>query len=537
MTSTPAPATAWSTRFAELQAVAASTSLTAQQLEDLAVAAHMLGEDEVGRDAWTRAHETHRRAGRDHEAARCAFWLGWGLLIDGRSAPARGWIRRARRHAELARAVSGRAGQVDGLLGVVDAVHAMDEGDFRSAHDRFLAIRELGEELGDQDLVALGDLGLGETLLRIGDPERAGDLLDDAMVAVAADELSPLVAGTVYCALLVACDDLFDVARASAWTASLTTWASDAAMVPFRGQCLVHRSALAEWAGDWDGAMHEAVRAREVLSKPPPRAAVGEAWYREGELHRLRGDHAEAERCYAAATRHGHDGQPGVALVRAAAGNADEALRQLRAVVAEAVDPARRARLLPALVDLALKVGDLPVARRSADSLVASADGHPSRQLRGYAAHARGAVLLAEGDPRRAHTHLRDACRTWQELEAPYLVARAREALARVHDELGDRATAASERQAALETYRRLGAIPDERRISGVRPPRPSGLTPRQVEVLCLVAAGMSNAEVAAELVISERTVERHLSNVFARIGVGNRAAATAFAYEEGLVG
>ena len=199
----------------------------------------------------------------------------------------------------------------------------------------------------------------------------------------------------------------------------------------------------------------------------------------------------------------------------------------------------RRAGLLPAFAEIALAVGDVAAARGASDELSALAQGHGDGALGASAAGVRGAVELTEGDAAGALVSLRRAAETWRTLEAPYEVARARELLGLARRTLDDEDTAALELDAARTTYARLGAVPDLARLdSSARGARREthGLTTRELEVLRLVAAGQTNKAIAASVVVSERTVDRHVSNILAKLRVSSRAAATASAYEHGLV-
>jgi DNA-binding NarL/FixJ family response regulator len=251
------------------------------------------------------------------------------------------------------------------------------------------------------------------------------------------------------------------------------------------------------------------------------------AAYHRGEILRLRGDLVGADEGFREAARGGHEPQPGMALLRLAQGDADAALAAIRRVLEETTDPVRRASLLPAGVQIALAAGDLDAARATCTELEEIAAQRPSDLLAATAAHTRGAVELAAGDPRAALPALRRGLAGWHELQAPYEAALTRLLVADACQALGDADSAELERDGAHQALQALGAR--TARDAG-------GLTARELQVLRLVAAGSTNKTIAAELVLSERTIDRHVSNILAKLRVSSRAAATAYAYEHRLL-
>jgi DNA-binding CsgD family transcriptional regulator len=360
------------------------------------------------------------------------------------------------------------------------------------------------------------------------------------MVGVTAGDASALVAGDVYCSVISACSDIFDFHRAQEWTASLSAWcAAQPDLVAHRGECMVHRAELAQFHGAWADAMTELVHACERLSDPPGQRGAGAAFYQQAELYRLRGQFEKAEETYRTANQLGRSPQPGLALLRLAQGRVDAATVTIRGVLDETPDASRRARVLSAYVEIMLAANDIPAARAAADELRQVAANLPMLFLRAAAAYASGAVRLAEGDARGALGILRDALASWHELDAPYESARTRELLAAAHRALGDEDSAAMELDACARMFAQLGAATDIARLdaaSGAATSAPSTvLTARETEVLRLVATGKTNRAIAEALGISEKTVARHVSNMFMKLGLSSRAAATAYAYQHDL--
>lgn len=528
---------AWSAAYQRFSAADRDDPLGPDDLERLAVAAQLVGDDATSAGCWERAHRQLLERGEVARAVRCAFWLASGLFSRGETALGGGWVGRAQRLLD--------DHDLDcverGFMIIPRSLANLEQGDPGEAHRLSQEAIALGRRFGETDLLTLGRLVQGRALVEMGHPDEGLPLLDEAMVAVTTGEVSPIVTGLAYCAMVLVCQKAFDLRRAHEWTAVLSDWCGrQPDMVPFRGQCLVHRSEVMQWHGDWLDALNEAERARDRLSDPPGQPAIGMALYQLGELYRLRGDFADAEAAYREASRHGHDPQPGLANLRLMQGQLDAAEASIRRVLDEHGDHVTRTRVLGSAVEILLAAGDTAAAAAAADELDGIAGEVGAPFLVATAMRASGAVRLERGDARAALDRLRPACVEWAKLEAPYEHARSRVLAALAYRALGDVDTAELEADAARRTFEQLGAGPDAAQLDArfAAAPRSAAgdLTSRQVEVLALVAAGRTNREIAEELVVSEHTVRRHLQNIFARVGVTSRAAATAFAYQHGLV-
>ena len=521
----------WTDCYLALASTDRRAPLGPDDLQRLAAVAHLIGREEESLDAWTRAYGALMAVGESAKAGQCAFWLAFQLLNAGEHTRGGGWAARARR------LVDGLDCVERGYVLAGTAHQTIARGDPATAYGLFCEAVRLGERFEDPTLVALATLGSGQASLALGETGRATAMLDEVMVAVTAGEVAPAVAGLAYCAVILVCQQTFDLRRAQEWTAALSHWCElQPDVVAYRGLCLVHRAELMQLHGAWADALEEVRRASERLADPPGQPAIGMAHYVLAELHRLRGEWSIAEDLYREANRSGRQPQPGLALLRLAQGRDDAAVKGIKRAVDEAGNPLDRARLLPACVEILLAVGDVRGGRAAADEFAEIATAVGRQYLTTAAAQCTGAVLLAEGNGRKALGMLRQAWSGWQQLDAPYDAGRVRVLLALACRELGDLEGYELELDAARVVFEQLGAGSDLSRVAVLSGEGDKcGLTAREVQVLALLATGATNRAIAAELVISEKTVARHVSNIFAKLDLQSRAAATAYAYEHGL--
>jgi DNA-binding CsgD family transcriptional regulator/tetratricopeptide (TPR) repeat protein len=526
----------WSAALAGLSDAARDEPLAAADHERAAVCAYLIGDDDACERAWESAQRVAQDAGDHAGAARGAFWLAMCLMMRGQMARAGGWLTRAHRLVERAGGDCAAAGYVL----IPEFLGALDGGDPERARDLAVRAAEVGDRFDDADLRAFATLAHGQALLAMGDVVGGTARLDEVMVSVTADEVGPITTGIVYCAVVLECMQRFDLARAAEWTDALDAWcAVQPDLVPYRGQCLVHRSQLQQAAGEWPEALTSAAAASARLADPP-HPALGLAHYQEAELHRLVGDLDAAEAEYQAASRYGHDPMPGLALLELVRGDAATAATSIRRALHDA-GPANRPAVLAAAVDVLRAVNDAPGARAAADELAAIASAGASDVLAAMAAYACGAVDAMDGEVSTALTALRAADASWQALHMPYEAARTAVLLGLTCLAFGDERSATLELDRARRTFTTLGAAPDLERLEvltsdGRAVGGASLLSPREREVLAHVAAGETNRQIAEALVISQHTVGRHLENIFAKLGVTSRAAATAYAYEHDLL-
>lgn len=519
----------WVEAFDAFSAADAESPLTAHDLGTWATAAYLVGDTETAVTARARQHQIHVDENRIGPAVRAAFWVAFILANSGQSAQAGGWMVRA---TGLAESLPDDAPE-HGYLSVLTAFRQVAiEGSLEEGIRTATVAVDLGRSTGEEDLVALGLNIRARALIMSGRAAEGLVQLDEAMAAVVSGTLVPPVAGTVYCSLIEACEEILDMRRAQEWTDALNRWCDrQEGMVTFTGQCLTHRAEVLRLRGDLDAAALAAREAEDRFSRASDERLSGGALYQLAEVLRLRGEFSEAEEAYRRAGEWGRDPHPGLALLWLAQGRVRTAAAAMRRIETDWTEPTRRIRMLPAFVEIMLEADDLDAARRASDELTELADTFGTDALAGYAAQARGAVALADGSAKPALGYLRTAVGIWRSLGLVHDTAVTRLLIARAFRQLGDAESAALEAEGATRVLGEIG-IPV--------PTEPAGdthdLSPRELEVLRLVATGVTNREIADELYLSVKTVDRHVANILIKLGVTSRTAATAHAYEHGLI-
>lgn len=532
---------AWSRAAQAYEAADAVQDIPPDALEKWGLAAYLIGRDEQSDNARERAHHGYLASNDVESAARVGVWLGIALAVRGEGARAGGWFGRVQDLLE-------EHGLTDcvwqQLIKVSVGMQKLFSGDVAGAANHFTELLPLAARYDSPDLYVGVRNGLGQALIATGEFDQGLRRIDEVMVEVTTDDrVSPQFVGLMYCAAIAAYRRCFDLRRAREWTEALSRWcARQPDLVPYRGQCLVHRAEVLQLHGSWRDASDEVDRVFRELGDNPANLAAGMAHYQRGELHRLRGETTAAENSYREASRCGHDPQPGLALMRLAQGNVEAACASVRRALDEAIGVDDRLRLLPAYVEIAIAAGDIETARAAAAELRAAAGDLDSPWLSAAAAQADGQLAVIDDDHKAALRSFREALAAWQRIGAPYDAARTRVRLAEACRTLGDDETAELELDAARWAFTQLGAALDVASIDAARgaakavPAPPGGLTARETEVLRLVATGATNRDIAGELFLSEKTVARHVANIFLKLGVTSRSAATAFAYEHRLV-
>jgi DNA-binding CsgD family transcriptional regulator len=519
----------WQQARAGFLALRSCGPLAASDMEALAEAAWWEGAIDESLSAYEEAYRLylHGDVPERRPAAMLAMDIGFSWLLRGEEAMGSGWLSRANRLLDGLPECAEH-----GYLRSFELEAAAAEGDFDTAIAVARSLAAFAERFGDETLCAYALVSEGIARIKQGDVSHGLVVLDEAMLPVVAGRVRPAFVGNIYCQLMAVCHELADVRRAQQWTDATARWcAGFSNAVMFLGICRVHRAQLLQVRGQWAQAETEiALVCSELVEMNI--VAVGLAFYELGEIRRLRGDLDGAEQAYADAHQRGRDPHPGLALARSARGRHREALDALLGAEEATAQRLAKTPLWQAIVDVAVETGDLPTARRACDELQAAAEVYGSSGLLAAAALAQGQVCVAEGKLEEALQSLVSARHRWQQLGAPVRVAEVRRQLSKAHLALGNERAAALEAAAADRELTNLGTVA---RPSAAAAPS-SGLTRREAEVLELVARGLSNRAVAEQLVLSEKTVARHLANVYLKLGVNSRTAAAAYAHAHGLV-
>jgi ATP/maltotriose-dependent transcriptional regulator MalT len=521
----------WAVAFDRLRGVG---DLGPEDTMALATSAYLLGDVDEAVRALQGGYQDRIRIGDSLGAARFALWLGLLLNVRGELAVGGGWVARAQRLLETEpEDVVER-----GYLLAHEFFRHLDRGDFARAGETAARVVETGRRFSEHDLIAQGLMMQGRMMIYAGRVPEGLALLDEAMVGLTAGEVSPIIAGMAYCSLIEACQELSDFSRAASWTSALTRWCdAQPGLVPYTGQCALHQGQIMRLRGAYDEALAEFALAQRRYQKEGTAAPAGMALTEQGDVLRIRGNLDEAEAAYRQAAEFGHEPQPGLALTWLARGRTTAASSAIHRLLAEAFGPVQRSRLLPAAVEILVVAQRPDEARGHADELSGIASAFGNSALRAMAAYAAGTVELAAGETGDALGHGRESCRLWSDIGSPYEASRARVLVARALRELGDEDSAVAELAVAGHGFAAVGAAPGVQQVDKLLGrARPGGLTEREIEVLRLVAEGRSNPDIARALVLSHKTVERHLSNIFTKLDVPSRTAAAAYAHEHGLM-
>lgn len=539
----------WHDAYEILSRLDREVALGAEDLELLSTAAFLVGDGDVSRQASMRAYQIRLNSGERRRAAVHAVRIGLDKLDTAEIAQASGclpaslsscsaWV------AQASALLDGEEECVEhGYLLVPVAFEHLAAGNGPEALEESVRVAEravgIGRRFSDPELIALAGTVLGWALIRSGREQDGTSVLEESVSVAVAGEVSAPIAGIVLTAAVKAAEEQWDLVRFDRFVRDLADWCGlQQGMVRFRARSLAHEATLNRFHGRWAKTLELATKASDPVVSDLDHAALADTLYEQGEVLRLLGELGAAEDAYRRASQIGRDPQPGLALLRLLQGDKDAAVASMARAVAESSQPLERARLLAAQVEILVEAGDLDGAESAVRDLTEIASNRDSPFLEATGRQAKGRLLLAEGDALSALEHLREACRVWRHLDLPYEEGRARTLVARSCLMLGDEDTMVLEGEAAVRIFAQLGAerdLIDALQIIERKPAQTHGLTSRELEVLRLVAEGLTNREIADRLVVSVRTVDSHVSNLFTKLGVTNRAAATAYAHRHEL--
>ena len=524
---------AWTEAHEAFDAADKAAPLEPSDLALFATTAYMLGKVSEMLGTQERAYHAYLEQGEVLPAARTALWLATNLASRGKIPQASGWVELSERLLLAAPEDCVERG----YLLMPKMLRHVAAKEFEAVVAVGAKAADIGRRFGDPDLTALAAQTQGRALLRLSRTDEGLRLLDEVMISVTGSRLSPMVTGIVYCSVLEGCYETHAIRRAAEWTRSLTDWCGKQPdLVAFNDQCLAHRSEILRLQGAWEEAAEEARSAGELGARF---RVAAQADYQLAEIHRMRGDLDAADAAYHRVSLNGGDPMPGLALLSLARGNPRAAFTSLSETRAEATDLFIQVQLLPGYIEVAIAADRFQEAKRGAEELSAAAKATHTDAHIAWAAHAEGRVALAENRITQAIGHLKRAKTIWQDLSIPYELARTRVDFARSLQARGDTESANLELEAARATFAELGATPDVRMVDDLlrrsRSVWPNGLSDREVEVLRMLTSGATNRSIATDLVLSERTVDRHVSNIFTKLGVSSRSAATAYAIRSGL--
>lgn len=528
----------WSEAYSRLLAAKNERPLQDKELETLAVAAYMLGKDFESYELFEIAYQRYVEHHKPEDGSRISFWLGFLLMNAGEKSRGSGWIATGSR---LCNEQLNEDSAVHGLFLIPSGLNALGANKGSDAQNFFQQASLIGEKYGTSELVIMGRLGLAQSLIIQGSIEKGLLLLDELMIYLETENIFPLAKGIVYCGGIQTCRKIWDLNRAKAWTTALSQWCEKFPdMIPYRGQCLVRRAEVMQLHGDWPLALKEIEIACNLLTKPPIDPAVGEAYYRKAELLRLLGEFNGAEACYQEASKFRRNPYPGYALLKCAQRETTTGKTAILNALEEAKDSIRRSELLPTAIHILVHSNQWEKARSLVKELNEIADQFDVSYLKGYAHHCQGLLHFKAQENFESIRLLEQALACWDELNLPYETACSREIKSLVYLQLNDKANAQLELAAAKWTFEQLKAVQDLSRLNQYKEKQQAStvhnLSLREIQVLQLVISGRTNRNIGEELFISERTVDRHVSNIFKKLNVTTRAEATAFALKNNIV-
>jgi len=538
----------WGEAYEILSRVDQGMALGPEDLELLSTAAFLTGHRDVSRQASLRAYQIWVNSGENRKAARGAVRLGLDKLDTAEIAQASGclpaslsscsaWV------AQASALLDDKEDCVERgyLLVPLAFEHLVGRGGLEALEESVGVAEqavEIGRRFDDRELIALAGMILGRALIRSGREHHGMSVLEDSVSIAREGEVSAPVSGMILAAAVKAAEEQWDLLRFDRFVRALAGWCGrQQGMVQFRARSLAHEATLNRFHGRWSAALNLAEEATNPVIGSLDQSALAEALYEQGEIFRRRGDLGAAEDAFRRAGQMGCDPQPGLAFLRFVVGDTDTAAASIARALAEASTPLERVELLAAQTEILISIRDLDGAVGAVQELEAIASTHDSPFLDATARQAKGELLLAEGEAVSALEHLREASRVWRQFDLPYEQGQARALAARCCRMLGDEDTMVLEAETAVRIFAELGAgrdLMDAQEVIG-KSVETHGLTSRELEVLRLVTRGLTNKAIAEELVVSVRTVDSHVSNLFTKLGVTNRAAATDYAHRHDL--
>ena len=481
----------------------------------------------------------YRTRGDALGAARVAVALAWDAILFGdRPAVARGWLERG---ARLLR--DQPLSPEHGWLAVREAELALHLGEPEAARAAAARASEVGRALERDDLQVVGLALDGVALVHEGEAADGMRRLGEAGVAATGGEVEDLMwIGKVCCFVIDACADTGDFERAAQWCDEVDAFARRWELRTLFAVCRTQYAGVLINQGGWREAEDELERTLADFAATR-RTFLGGAVARLGELRRRQGRLDEAEALFRQVDQSvvAQVGRGAVALDRGRPRLALELAEGLLQRLPPAERPARAAAL-DLIVRAAAELDDVGRVGEAAAELRALAEAIETSAFRAMAAQAAGAAAAGGGDAARACAAYDEAAELFGRAGAPYQRAYARLELARLLARVDRRDRARDEAEAALAAFRELGASLGAAAAADFiaqldgRPRRPAGLTARELEVLGLLAQGLTNREIAGRLVVSDHTVHRHVANILRKVGQPSRAAAAAWAARERVV-